>query len=60
MSKAKITQDEYSVTIERDDKKYVVYFDKAEFCIFVENDIVGSFIIVPPSLEGHLEYWPAW
>lgn len=61
MRKAKITRDEYSVTIEKDGKKYVVFFDKVDFGIFVENDEVGSFVVVPASLmHGHVEYWPCW
>lgn len=61
MKKAKITHEDESVTIEKDGKKYVVFFDKVDFGIFVENDEVGSFVVVPASLQhGHLEYWPNW
>ena len=65
MTKAKITQDDESVTVERDGKKYVVFFDKEDFGISVEIEgVVNSFatINLPAFSSGHatFEYWQDW
>lgn len=61
---AKISQDENSVTIEKDGKKYVVYFDQDNFAVYVENENVGSFatVTLPTCSGGHanFEYWENW
>ena len=65
MNKAKITHEEESVTIEKDGKKYVVFFDKEDFGISVEIEgKVNSFVTISlpdlPSGHAKFEYWREW
>ena len=66
MSKQKtiIKEDLDSVTIQRGNKKYVVYFDKPDFCVYCEDAETGSLVTVeiPDSPIGSLktEFHPNW
>lgn len=60
-----VTEDEESVTVERDGKRYIVFFDQEEdFAVVVENGKMNSHARVElPTVPGGcavVRYWEKW
>lgn len=60
--KPKINRTENSIIIEDKYKRYEVYFDTAEYQIFIGQPQNGSLIIVsnPEDEQVEIKYWKEW
>lgn len=62
---AKVTHNsDGSVTVEKDGKKYICFFDQDDFAVYVESEGIGSFakVTLPnhPGGRANFEYWETW
>lgn len=49
-----------TVVVEYKEKRYELYFDQMEYCVFIGQSGRGSLIKGTPEMSGRFEIWPNW